>query len=554
VSAARTRHALALCNCLVALAFACSGGSDGSGPGADEGGAPIPADAAPSSDGDDAPETATSPPLPFGVNALLLPDADAPIPLYTLASAAGAVRAVAYRYDGSTLEAIDQDANSIWKRVVGSGALFGGFDLDGDGWPDFGLARTTPNGQTCGASAMNDTSLDLGLGKDGTTFPRVVGPLSDICWTFGTTTYPTLQWTALGVLFGASSSDVVLVPQYTSTNANARNAYNEGKAYAMGLRGGAVVKLGELTMPTVPAYDAFAAAKLEPHGTGTKYYAASHVPNGLLVATKAAPELLFFTSGRVVAYREGAPFDLVSDYPYLTGGRTDLVGRNYGLVMPDPAAPYLTAIVTGTPAVTLFQDMTSGAMTADPWAGIERHVSVHDARTNTLVDRFFSYAHDNNDGMQYEGRTSFANSAWIASRLLFDVYEGGHWHTIVTAPGDVTTALDVQDLFVWDARDLDGDGTIDIVASPARDPSDPDVPGYYFVKWRTLLMHWDEPTKTLVTTRTIEGAIPWLVGSFREPARTSSVGFLYPSLTVARDEKAQLVLRKPDATRLLAPL
>ena len=67
-------------------------------------------------------------------------------------------------------------------------------------------------------------------------------------------------------------------------------------------------------------------------------------------------------------------------------------------------------------------------------------------------------------------------------------------------------------------------------------------------------MHWDEPTKTLVTTRTIEGAIPWLVASFREPSRTSSVGFLYPSLTVASGGKAQLVLRKPDATRLLAPL
>ncbi len=503
----------------------------------------------------------TTSPLPFGVNAIVLPSAaptDDPLPLYALAKPAGPVQAVAYRYDGNALEAIDQDAHAIWQRTVGGGALFGGFDVDGDGWVDWGLARQSPNGQTCATKAMNDTTIDLALGRDGTTFPQVVPPLSDICWTFGTTTYPTAQWTVLGVLFGTSSSDVVLVPQYTSTNANAQKPYNDGKAYSYGLRSGAFQKLGEMTMPTLPAYDAFAAAKLEAHATGTKYYAASHVPNGLLVGKTSAPELLFFTSGRVVVYQDAPPFDLVSDYPYLTGGRTDLVGRNYGLVMSDPAAPYLTAIVAGTSAYSLYSDMRSGSMTADPWGGIERHISVHDARTNTLTDRFFSYAHDNNDGALYEGRVSFPNTVMLpgvaASRLVFSVYMGGHWHTIVTTPSDVVTALDVADLFVWDARDLDGDGVVEVIASPARDPADPNVRGYYYVKWRTLLMHWDEGNKTLTTTRTIEGAIPWLVPSFREKARTSSGGFLYPALTVARDNKANLVLRKTDATRMLVPM
>jgi hypothetical protein len=67
-------------------------------------------------------------------------------------------------------------------------------------------------------------------------------------------------------------------------------------------------------------------------------------------------------------------------------------------------------------------------------------------------------------------------------------------------------------------------------------------------------MHWDEPTRTLTTARTVDGAIPWLVASFREPGRTSSAGFLYPSLTVAQGGKAQLVLRKSDANVLLVPL
>jgi hypothetical protein len=67
-------------------------------------------------------------------------------------------------------------------------------------------------------------------------------------------------------------------------------------------------------------------------------------------------------------------------------------------------------------------------------------------------------------------------------------------------------------------------------------------------------MHWDERALALVTARTIEGAIPWLVGTFRDRTRTSSGGYLYPVLTAASDGTTNLVLRKTDGTRWLLPL
>lgn len=36
----------------------------------------------------------------------------------------------------------------------------------------------------------------------------------DLCWTFGTTVYPTQQWTDLGVLFGDETKTVALSPYY----------------------------------------------------------------------------------------------------------------------------------------------------------------------------------------------------------------------------------------------------------------------------------------------------------------------------------------------------
>ncbi len=516
-------------------------------------------DAGGEGDAGGSPDAATANALPLAVNALVLagapPDA-APVPLYRLRTPSGTTAAVAFRQSGATVEALDQAGRAIWTKEIGPGALFGGFDVDGDGLVDLGIVRAKDTATPCYGKPLAERTIDLVLGASGVVIPKIVPPLTDICWNFG---YATEQWTVLAALFGAGSRDLVLQPQYTSTNANAFNPYAEGKAWVVGVENGVAVTRGTMTMPTVPAYDAFPAAQLAAQGGQTKHYAASHVPNGLVVGSGDAARLLFFTSGRAVQYGMSSPFTLLADRPWLTGNRADLVGRNYGLVMPDPRAPDEVALVAGTGAVSLFEDMHTGQMAFDRNGQIERHVAVYDARTNTVDDRFYSYSHDGNDAFLYEGRTAYPNGVWLAapnaaaSRLVYDVYQGGHWHAIVTTAGTTTTDVDVRDLFVWDVRDVDGDGELDVVASPSRDASDPDVPGYYFAKWRTVIFRWDEAARTLVPKKTVEGAIPWLVASFRDATRSTSFGFTYPVLTVATDDGGvALVLRKNDGTRLLA--
>ena len=68
--------------------------------------------------------------------------------------------------------------------------------------------------------------------------------------------------------------------------------------------------------------------------------------NGLIVDDR----VVFFTSARVVAYSLSAlsSDQLLDDTPFLSGGRTDIAGRNYGLVLhdgghaapPPPAPPH----------------------------------------------------------------------------------------------------------------------------------------------------------------------------------------------------------------------
>lgn len=77
---------------------------------------------------------------------------------------------------------------------------------------------------------------------------------------------------------------------------------------------------------------------------------------------------MFFTSSRVVQYGlEGRSVgQLRVDHPFLTAGRTDLVGRDYGLVARDPGDEGLLALVSGTSIYSVYADMVSGKMEFDP--------------------------------------------------------------------------------------------------------------------------------------------------------------------------------------------
>jgi hypothetical protein len=206
----------------------------------------------------------------------------------------------------------------------------------------------------------------------------------------------------------------------------------------------------------------------------------------------------------------------------------------------------------------VYADMVAGAMTFDPWGQIERHVSLYDATANTIDDRFFAYAHDNADGNQYEGRLVYPDSPWVAtapgqpSRLAYSVYEQGHWILHVSAAGTVDDALALQGQVLWDIRDLDGDGTDEWIVSPAELPGDPDVPGYYFPRWRTDLYHFDEASLQLTSVATFDDGIPELVAAFPTATRRTSMSSMYPVSVIADDDCVpRLVLRTPDGGRAL---
>ena len=194
--------------------------------------------------------------------------------------------------------------------------------------------------------------------------------------------------------------------------------------------------------------------------------------NGLIITPTGdnrtvSPRTIFFTSSRVVQYAldDFNPKQLLADFPFLTDNRTDIVGRDYGLVAQDPAAPDLVAAVfgertinlffrwcfrftsyltisnpramklqraacgvAGTSVATVLQDVlykretcnVSGTLgnewsdCTDAWGGIERHVTLYNTASNVLVDKFFSLAHDPSRSVPFqlfENRTACVNVA-----------------------------------------------------------------------------------------------------------------------------------------------
>lgn len=490
-------------------------------------------------------EAGASKPVPG--NALIRGDGTV-VALYPVADPSAGTRAVAFVQQGTSVLVLDEDGKEIGKHEVGTGGLFGGFDFDADGWPDLGMARSKDSGQICGTTKMLDTWLDAVSGRTGNQLP-LTSATPALCWTFGSTTYPTEQWSGLGLLFGAGGSELSVSPYYAQ------------KGTFLSHSSGAFQVLGDYWYPSTVSFDSAYTADL-PNAWGgpQSFLANSHVANGLLVTVAGQRRLVFFTSGRVVQYAVGAlgSGQLLFDTPYVTGDRKDLAGRNYGLVLVDPGKPTELVLVSGTGAHTVYDDMISATMTSDPWGQIERHVSRYDLTTGKVVDRFFSYAHDNNDGNKYEGRVAYPANPMVrvaggASRLAFNVYEGGHWMLHVTAPGALTDAVVYADLFLWDIADLDQDGVDEWVVTPSRDPTEPNVPGYYYVKWRTQIAHLDATKLALETSATHEGVIPWLLPRFREPTRTSSMGHLYPAL-VARTPKGLELCTRTAAGSLASVL
>jgi hypothetical protein len=467
------------------------------------------------------------------------------LPVYPVHDPGAKITGVAFRYDGDVLTAFDP-IEELWSRKVGKGQVFGGFDYNQDGWIDLAVARSQEIDERCGDVAMNVSWVELIDGKTGEPAGFKTPQAKSLCWDFRTPTdrdpkkvYPTTQWTNLSVLFGAGTRTLALLPYYA-----------EDGQFLTWQGPPGTFEQTKFLYPSTPRFDALykGAVRPNPFSGQTGFVKDAHVANGMMVTTPAGPRLVFFTSGRVVQYAV-APFgpgQLVADRPLLSGGRKELAGRNYGLVTREGGGP-LVVLIGGTNAYSLFADMRTGKMETDPWGQLERHIAIYNLQSNQIDDRFFSYALDNNGAAKYEGRVAYPNGCLLAagpglpSRLGYNVYQKGHWYFHVSRPGSTADAQVFRDLFVWDIRDLDHDGRQEIIASPSRYDSDPDVPGYYFVKRETWILTWDDAAERLATQKTYPGVIPYLKESFRAPTTTTSMGYLYPVLTTVEDGRLMLL-------------
>lgn len=437
---------------------------------------------------------------------------------------------IAFDQKGNVLRAYSGPGNVVWEKTLPDDAgFYTGFDFNQDGCYDIALVRTKQLGTICGSTPRTSSWIELMNGRDGSavTMNPPIPETPDICWTFGSTIYPTTQWTSLTPLFGAGGT-LAFAPYYAKV----------GMYYAW--NGSEMAQTGTYLYPSTSQYDAtYVNAKNNAYGNGLKHTDDPHVGNGFVTKVNGEDRLVYFTSGRMVQYKttaQGAD-QLVTDSPYLTGGRTDLVGRNYGLVRRDPGDPNRVVIVTGPSVFTMMYDlqrMWQGTVFhttndyLDPYGQIERHVSVVRLDTGAVDDKYYSYAHDNNDAYNFQKRLSYPDNDLLAmpsgpSRIVYNEYRDGDWHVHVSLPGATADEVDLPYLFVWDIVDLDGDGRQEIILSDTRDPSDTSS-GYYFPKVRTRIVHWDEASKKLTAGVVLNGVLPLLSPRSHEADVTSNRG------------------------------
>ena len=481
------------------------------------------------------------------------------VPVYPVPGPAPTTHVGFIRDEGAhTLTRIDQNGmpltSSATSETVGD-RLFGGFDYDQDGWPDVAERVTSPAGWNCanGAPVM-DRYIRIFNGRRDEIQPPI-SALPDTC----TGGDPVPAWATNDPLFG-SGPELAFVPQL----------YNEGWFFRHAPGSGWAVDEAFL-QPTGKSWDNTYEGVAGPYNTDQ-----SHVFNGLIATVGGERRLIAWTTKRVMQFRtSGYPRasqgQLVADHRYVSGLETScgpyISGRNYGQVIRDPASGYVN-LLSGTDAWTIFADMSHDPPVNAPqyahldndnpaddhWGQLERHVSVYDPEHARLVDDHFVWCvtYLTPPSWKYWGRLVYPANPLVQrdgpSRLAYNVFgdfgPGGdpnvnRWVMQITSPGSATPVLKLRDWFLWDIRDIDGDGRDEWIASPACDPIPPggcggspsDPP--YLLAHKTFIFHWNDQAQRFdADARMIDGAYPHLVRTLRRPTVATSRGSLFPVLSV----------------------
>jgi hypothetical protein len=497
------------------------------------------------------------------------------VPTYSV-SGGGSVTEVGFRVSGDNVQAIDQEGDPVAGWPAGGITLpqvaesfNGGFDYDQDGWPDFSFVirgqapaeYCLPDPQAPSYIPLYDRYHVLYSGRTGVS-TIAIGALRDHC-------SGAPRWTTLEPLFGTGPELAFVPARYT-------------QGWFASYEGGGW-NARAMLQPNTSSWDYYYSGAASPYlnEPGTNLFLQPF--NGVIANVGNEKRLIAWTLQRVMQFRfyrdfnSPQPKQLAADYPYISGWPGATVpgpavqglyaGRNYGLVTKDPASERIS-LIAGTDVAPMADDMRTGTLCTDPsqgakdcWGGLERHVSVYVPSSNGIQDTYLSISTDSYDGQEgshsaaeratwHKGRVQYPANPIVStpsgpSRLAYSIYDfsdPGHWNIHITPPGGSGVDFRIADRFLWDIRDVDGDGTDEWLTSPvctqvSNDPVNPHVPacpgsGWYFPLKRIDIGRWNNATNRLVHERTIDGVFPYLIGTFRKPTISTSRASLFPVLTV----------------------
>ena len=423
--------------------------------------------------------------------------------------------------------------------------LSGGFDFQGDGWPDVmslaEVAPTQPYTYCPSPQILRVREPRIFSGTQGTRYqPSAIPDLYDKC---SNGTVRLARWSPMTPLFGEATpnlgTDLVI------------NPYHWNQGWFADFAGGNFTTRLFASPYTFGFWWSFYNHAVQPY-PGLEQ---SPTLNGLVMQSSGENRLVAFANGgsdgtnqptccwgpRIVEYSVDDEFvheQLDVDLPLpdnctpvgetYTGCNTifGYLGRTYGLVVKDPNSNKVI-LLAGIDGRSMFAPMNTGNVFAgsDP---AETRMVIYDIGTKSAEERFYA-AHQ-----PWKNRLLYPANPLVKlpsgpSRIAYNLWSNAphYWRLHITEPGSTSDDVVLQDVFLWDIRDVDNDGVDEWITSP---DSHRELSGYLPDK-TTVISTWDEQTQTLVPEQTINGYYPYLTPTFRRSDATTTEQYLYPVMS-----------------------
>lgn len=453
-----------------------------------------------------------------------------------------------------SIELRDLEGRLIWSVPVTADRtphLVATGDFDGDGVTDgiFQILVTPANPTRCGTGLVRTTRLMFVSGARGAvSWP--LGPTPDICWDgFGTTPpYTTHQW-ALGTAYigpttSSASNDVAVLPYYA---ARGLDLHDSSSGWSTVVEGA----VSKLIFPSTPEFDqVYDAANptpcSDPIAGGPCYVSNSHVANAVFVDAASGGGLFVLTSWRAFIY--GSDLRPHSDLTWLSGGRTDNSGRNYGMLENLPGKPGQIVLIGGCGGEISRYSMLTGTPFGGP-CGLHHHYewfSVSDGHIVAHASKYYGYS--GTDG-PWEGRIEYpfhaaSGFAGTPGTMVFNLYRNGQWRVVVmTDPSRPESAREFPGWYVWDNIELPN-GSVQMLATGA--------PGgggdlSRVLPWEFNVLQWNGAG--LVSRHHIDGLVPAIVAYAPTAGLHTSDDLPYGGLTTRATSGTWLLVEDRSGNR-----